>query len=475
MFSSSTDKQVAAVKTPPHALEAEQAILGGVLRDNDAWDKVSDFIGEEDFYRPEHRVLFLGIQQLVLQQQPCDVLTLSDSLRQHQKLDKAGGETYIFQLADNAPSVSNITAYAKIVRERSVLRQLINIAHTIADSAFQPEGREAIELVDQAEQAIFKIAEQRLRSQGPVPINTIMAKTLEKVHTLHENKGSTTGLTTGFKDLDDYTSGLQAGDLIIVAGRPSMGKTMFSLNIAENAALELVKQENPKAVLFFSLEMPAESLVMRMLSSIGRVDQQRLRTGRLQEEDWPSITSTIALFSTTHLLIDDTPALSPAELRARARRTVKEYGSLALIVVDYLQLMRVPGYGDNRVQEVSEISRSLKALAKELNVPIIALSQLNRSLEQRQVKRPVMSDIRESGAVEQDADLILFLYRDEVYHPESNTKNIAEVIIGKHRNGPIGDLKLRFEGNISRFDNLAKQDYERLANDAPPTTLPSPY
>ncbi len=458
------DKQTKALKVPPHSIEAEQAVLGGLMLDNDAWDNVAERVSEDDFYRIEHRVIFHTFKLLTSRNMPLDVLTVSDFLRQQNQLNEASGEAYLFELAKNTPTAANILAYASIVRERSVLRQLASVANEIANSTFNTEGRTINELIDHAEQKVFKISDQGIRGQGPQDINAIMASTLDRIHVLHEAKGALTGLTTGFTDLDDKTSGLQPGDLIIVAARPSMGKTSFAMNIAENAALELSKQGSPKAVLVFSMEMPAESLVMRMLSSMARIEQQRIRTGRLDDQDWAKIPQQVQLFSQTKLYIDDTASLSPTEVRARARRVAREHGGLGLIVIDYLQLMQVPGYGDNRVMEVSEISRSLKALAKELSVPVVALSQLNRGLEQRHDKRPIMSDIRDSGSIEQDADLILFIYRDEVYNENTNDKNIAEIVIGKQRNGPIGTVKVRFEGRYTRFDNLDLYHYGGGAN-----------
>lgn len=459
------DTQINAIKMPPHSVEAEQSVLGGLMLDNDAWDNVLEQVSEEDFYRPEHRVIFHAIARLASRNMPFDVLTVTDSLKQGNDLSAARGEAYLFELAKNTPSAANIIAYAKIVRERSVLRQLAGVASEIANSAYQPNGRSVLELLDHAEQRVFQITEQGSRDGGPVDINTVMASTLEKIDMLYQNKGQLTGLSTGFKDLDAMTSGLQEADLVIVAARPSMGKTTLAMNIAENAALELSKKPDAGAVLVFSLEMPAESLVMRMISSLGRIHQQNIRTGKLSDQDWPRITSTIAMFSESKLLIDDTPALSPTEMRARARRAAKEHGGVSLIVVDYLQLMTVPGHNDNRVAEVAEISRSLKAIAKEFNCPVIAGSQLNRSLEQRQDKRPIMSDIRESGSIEQDADLILFIYRDEVYNKETAEKNHAEIIIGKHRNGPIGSFSLTFNGALSRFDNyVAQERYDSVSH-----------
>jgi replicative DNA helicase len=459
--SPSPDKQLDALKVMPHSVEAEQAVLGGLMLDNNAWETVSEILIEEDFYRIEHRVIFRAFSALSNRDAPFDVLTLSDSLKQQNQLSDVKGEAYLFELAKNTPSAANILAYADIVRERSVLRQLVTAANEIASNAFRTEGRTAQELLDYAEQTVFKISEQGGEAQGggPQNINTVMAHALDNIQTRFDAKGALLGLSTGFKDLDAKTSGLQEGELVIVAARPSMGKTTFAMNIAESAALDLARNNNNKAVLVFSMEMPAEQLVMRMIASLGRIELQRLRTGRLRDEDWPRITSTVSMFSQSKLLIDDSAGLTPSEVRARARRVAREYGGVALIVIDYLQLMQVPGYTNNRVAEVSEISRSLKALAKELKVPVIALSQLNRSLETRPDKRPVMSDIRESGSIEQDADLILFIYRDEVYNENTQDKNIAEVIIGKQRNGPIGKSRLRFDGHFTKFDNLDEYHY----------------
>jgi replicative DNA helicase len=458
-----SDKQLDALKVMPHSIEAEQAVLGGLMLDNNAWDGVIELLTEEDFYRSEHRVIFRAFSALSNRDAPFDVLTLSDSLKQQGQLEAAKGEAYLFELAKNTPSAANILAYADIVRERSILRQLVTAANQIASNAFHPGGRIAQELLDEAEQTVFKISERGdSQKSGPQNINAIMAHALENIQTRFDAKGALLGLSSGFKDLDNKTSGLQEGELIIVAARPSMGKTTFAMNIAEHAALDLARNHNNKAVLVFSMEMPAEQLVMRMIASLGRIELQRLRTGRLRDEDWPRITSTVSMFSQSKLLIDDSPSLTPSEVRTRARRVARDYGGLSLIVIDYLQLMQVPGKNDNRVAEVSEISRSLKALAKELKVPVIALSQLNRSLETRPNKRPVMSDIRESGSIEQDADLILFIYRDEVYNEETQDKNVAEVIIGKQRNGPIGTSRLRFDGHFTKFDNLEEHHYSGM-------------
>jgi len=443
------------IKKPPYSLEAEQAIIGGLLLDNQAWDKVQDKLCEDDFYRTEHRLLFRVIQELSAKHQPFDVITLLNGLQLREELDLVGGETYLFDLANNTPSIANISTYAEIVREKSVQRQLIQVANEIADCAYHPKQRDVVELLDFAEQKVFAIAEQTPSQGGPENIKSVLSRAVEKIDELYHNGTAITGLPTGLKDLDDKTSGLQASDLVIVAGRPSMGKTSFVMNIAEHAAIE-----SKKAVLVFSMEMPADSLAMRMMSSLGRIDQHRLRTGQLSEEDWPRVTSSVHMLSESPLFIDDTPALTPAEMRARARRLMREHGQLGLIVVDYLQLMQVPGFkADNRTAEISEISRSLKNLAKELSVPVVALSQLNRSLEQRQDKRPVMSDLRESGAIEQDADVIIFIYRDEVYHEDSPDKGSAEIIIAKQRNGPIGRVKVAFLGQFTRFEDMAHSGY----------------
>ena len=447
------------LRIPPNSVEAEQAILGGLLLNNSAWDDVAERVGARDFYRKAHRQIFEIIAQLVEEENPCDLVTVSQALTQLGQLDDIGGMTYLSELARNTPSAANITAYAEIVRERSILRQLINVSHDVADSAFKPEGRKSLEILDQAESAIFEIAEQQKKGSGPQDIKSVLKKTVDRIDELYKNKSAITGVTTGFDELDKMTGGLQPSDMIVIAGRPSMGKTTFAMNLCENVAIKA-----GKPVLVFSMEMPADSIVMRMLASLGRINQTSIRSGQLEKDDWPRITSAIHMLSEQKFFIDDTPALSPLEMRARARRVARECGGeLGAIMVDYLQLMQVPG-GDNRVNEISEISRSLKGLAKELNCPVMALSQLNRSLEQRPNKRPVMSDLRESGAIEQDADLIAFLYRDEVYNKESNEKGVAEVIIGKQRNGPIGTVRLAFQGQFSRFDDLAPEYYAQLAS-----------
>ncbi|HSW70156.1 MAG TPA: replicative DNA helicase [Gammaproteobacteria bacterium] len=444
----------AAVKIPPHSIEAEQSVLGGLMLDNRAWDQIADCVSEADFYRHDHRLIYRVMSRLSEHNKPLDVLTVSESLRELHELENAGGEVYLFELANNIPSVANIRAYADIVRERSVLRQLIAAANDIASHAFNPQGRTSMDLLDEAERQVFAISEKGARG-GPANINEFLAKTMERIDMLAHSNDPITGLPTGYHDLDEMTSGLQSSDLIIVAGRPSMGKTAFAMNIAENV---IMKSKLP--VLIFSMEMPGESIVMRLLSSLSRIDQLKIRTGKIEEQDWPRVMSTVSMLSESPMFIDDSPALSPVELRARARRVAKEHGPLGMIVIDYLQLMQVPGFNENRTAEISEISRSLKALAKELHVPVIALSQLNRGLEQRADKRPVMSDLRESGAIEQDADLIVFIYRDEVYNENSPDKGTAEIIIAKQRNGPIGKVRLTFLGQYTCFENFTRHTYD---------------
>ncbi len=448
-------EQLSAARMPPHSIEAEQAMLGCLMLDAGGFDKISDLVTESDFYQYNHRLIFRAINNLVGDSSPSDVVTVSGWLDQLGLLEDANGVHYIGALSQETPSVANIKTYAEIVRERSVLRQLIGVANEIADSAFESEGRTSKELLDFAESKVFAIADQtgRTGSGGFSNIKTVLSDAVERINFLFESDAAITGLSTGFDELDEKTSGLQASDLIIVAGRPSMGKTTFAMNLAENAALTA---DAPVAV--FSMEMPAEQLGMRMISSLGRVELQKLRTGNLAEQDWPRVTSAITLLNQKrNLFIDDTPALTPNDLRARCRRLAREHG-ISLIVIDYLQLMQVAGGGENRATEISEISRSLKALAKELSVPIVALSQLNRSLEQRPDKRPVMSDLRESGAIEQDADVIIFIYRDEVYNPEDEeSKGKAEILIRKQRNGPIGSVMLTFLGRFTRFENYSPE------------------
>ena len=447
------DKQVAAVKMPPHSIEAEQSVLGGLMLDNEAWDRVSEKVVEQDFYLRAHRLIFNALTKLAEQNQPMDLITVSQALEQNQLLDDVGGFAYLGEIAKNTPSAANILAYAEIVRERAVIRDMIGVAHDIADAGYDPQGRNSAELLDFAETRVFKIAEQRANAnEGPEPIHDILGKTIEKIDELFSNPSDgVTGVSTGYVDLDKMTSGLQPSDLIIVAARPSMGKTTFAMNLCEHAAIT-----SEKPVLIFSLEMPSEQIMMRMLASVGRIDQTRIRTGQLQDEDWARLSSAIELLNSKgKMYIDDASGLTPTEVRSRARRVAREHGGLSMIMVDYLQLMTVPGMSENRTLEIAEISRSLKALAKELKVPVVALSQLNRSLEQRADKRPVNSDLRESGSIEQDADLIMFIYRDEVYNDDTADKGSAEIIIGKQRNGPIGRVRLTFHGQYSRFDNFA--------------------
>ncbi len=449
------DQETSALRVPPQSIEAEQSVLGGLMLDNNAWDAVAEVVIEQDFYRHDHRMIFKVMTKLAEASEPLDVITLSEALSRLNQLEGVGGMAYLGELANNTPSVSNIRAYAEIVRERSVLRQLIGVAGEIADDAFHTEGRHSNEILDDAERKVFQIAETRPQLSGPRIVKTIMAETINRIGELFHSDNAITGLSTGFTELDKLTAGLQPSDLVIVAGRPSMGKTTFALNLVEHAVMSV-----DQPVLVFSMEMPGESLMMRMMSSLGRIDQTKIRTGQLDDDDWPRLTSATTLLSDKLLFIDDSASLSPTEVRSRARRIAREHGQIGLIMVDYLQLMQVKEKSENRVGEISEISRSLKALAKELNVPVVALSQLNRSLEQRQNRRPVMSDLRESGAIEQDADLIAFIYRDEVYNEESQDKGIAEIIIGKQRNGPIGTCRLAFIGKYTKFEDLAPGSYE---------------
>lgn len=445
------DAQVDAIKVPPHSLDAEQSVLGGLMLDNERWDSVAEKIIAADFYSRPHRLIFESTRHLLNTAQPLDLITLSEHLENNNLLDDVGGFAYLAELAKNTPSAANILAYANIVRERAVIRNLISVANEIADAGYDPEGRTSEELLDMAERKVFAIAESRTsENEGPRSVESVLESTLERIELLLKTpQDGVTGVSTGFTDLNKKTAGLQGSDLIIVAARPSMGKTTFAMNLCENAAMD-----QNKPVLIFSLEMPADQLMMRMLASLSRVDQTKIRTGQLDDEDWARISSSMGiLMQKKNMYIDDSSGLTPTDLRSRARRVARENGGLSMIMVDYLQLMRVPGLQDNRTLEIAEITRSLKALAKELNVPVVALSQLNRSLEQRADKRPINSDLRESGAIEQDADLIMFIYRDEVYNPESQYKGIAEIILGKQRNGPIGSVRLTFQGQYSRFDN----------------------
>ncbi|MDF2940734.1 MAG: replicative helicase [Gammaproteobacteria bacterium] len=447
-----SSEEMEQLKVPPHSIEAEQSVIGGLMLDNLMWDRVAEQVNHTDFYRREHRVIFSCIAKLAENSTPFDVITLCDALEAQGELENVGGLSYLGELAKNTPSVANIGAYAEIVRERSIFRKLLAVSSEVAEAVYHPGGRASSEILDEAERKVFAIAEHGAsKDSGPVPVKNIMPGVVEKLDELMSTKGGITGISSDFKDLDSLTSGLQPADMIIVAGRPSMGKTTFAMNIAENVAMN-----SPKPVLVFSMEMPKEALMMRILSSLSRVDQSALRSGQLKDHDWTKIFATVSMISEQmNLFIDDTPALSPTELRSRARRLAREHDGLRMIVIDYLQLMQVPGGAENRVNEVSEISRAIKAVAKELNIPIIALSQLSRKCEERNDKRPMMSDIRESGAIEQDADVIMFVYRDEVYNPETADKGTAEILIRKQRNGPIGDVRLTFQGHYCRFDNFA--------------------
>ncbi len=447
------DPQLVSLRLPPHSVEAEQSVLGGLLLDNAAWDRIGDLLAVDDFYRDDHRRIYRHIARLMEQSRPADVVTVAESIESSEDKDKAGGLTYLGQLAQNTPSAHNIKRYAEIVRERAVMRRLVAVGNEIADAALNPMGKEVGQLLDEAESKVFEIAEAGSRGrEGFKDIHQLLSQVMERVDFLYnrDNPSDITGIPTGFKDLDRMTSGLQEGDLVIVAGRPSMGKTAFALNMGEHVAVEA-----GLPVAIFSMEMAGTQLASRMLGSLGRLDQQKLRSGRLSDEDWNRLANAVGKLHEAPIQVDETAALNPLELRARARRIHRKYGKLGLIVIDYIQLMSASTTGENRATEISEISRSLKALAKELHVPVVALSQLNRSLEQRPNKRPVMSDLRESGAIEQDADLILFIYRDEVYNPDTADKGKAEIIIGKQRNGPIGSVDMTFLGQYTRFESYA--------------------
>jgi replicative DNA helicase len=445
--------EMAALRLPPQSIEAEQSVLGGLLLSNGAIDRIGDVIVADDFYRGDHRLIYRTILEVMSAEQPADVLTVSEALKQRGELEKIGGTAYLQQLVTSTATAVHIRRYAEIVRERSITRMLSEAATEIADSAFAPQGKEAKQLLDEAEKKILAIAEAGGRgNQAMQSIDTLLSEVMTRIDELYKNPAAVTGVASGFRDLDDMTAGLQPGDLIIVAGRPSMGKTAFSINIAEHVA---VRDKLPTIV--FSMEMGGTQIAQRLLGSVSKVDAHKLRTGRLEQRDWDKLATALSELNDSPIHIDDTPALNSLELRSRARRVYRQYGNqLGLIVIDYIQLMSsVDGSGENRATELSEISRSLKSLAKELHVPIIALSQLNRSLEQRPNKRPVMSDLRESGAIEQDADVILFIYRDEVYNKESPAAGTAEIIIGKQRNGPIGTVTLTFMGKHTRFENYA--------------------
>ncbi|MCK9515187.1 MAG: replicative DNA helicase [Ottowia sp.] len=447
------DPQIAQLRVPPHSLEAESSVLGGLLLDNGAWDRVGDVLGEADFYRHEHRLIYAALGRLIAENKPADVITVHEQLQRLGQAEDTGGLNYLNALAQYVPSASNIRRYAEIVRERSILRQLVSASDEIATRAFAPRGRAVAEILDEAEGKIFRIGEQSARlKQGFQSMESLVVQLLDQVQEMADNPNDITGVPTGFYDLDRLTAGLQAGDLVVLAARPSMGKTALAINIAEHVALN---EGLPVAV--FSMEMGAAQLAVRIVGSIGRVDQGHLRTGKLSDEEWPRLTEAIERLRGVSLHIDETPGLTPSELRAGARRLARQCGKLGLIVVDYLQLMSGNTSGDeNRATELGEISRGLKALAKELKCPVLALSQLNRSVEQRTDKRPLMSDLRESGAIEQDADIIMFIYRDDYYNKDSAEQGVAEIIIGKQRNGPTGTIKLAFIKPLTRFESLAQ-------------------
>ena len=450
----SADREVAQLRIPPHSIEAESSVLGGLLLDNGAWDRVGDLLKDTDFYRYEHRLIFTAVSALINGSKPADVITVFEQLQSQGRAEEVGGLAYLNSLAQYVPSAANIRRYAEIVRERGVLRKLLSASDEIATNAFNPQGRAVAQILDEAEQKIFNIGEEGSRmKQGFQSMDPLVVQLLDRVQEMADNPADVTGVPTGFIDLDRMTSGLQAGDLVVLAARPSMGKTAFAINIAEHVALN---EGLPVAV--FSMEMGASQLAVRVVGSIGRINQGHLRTGKLTDDEWPRLTEAIEKLRTVSLHIDETPGLTPSELRANARRLARQCGKLGLIVVDYLQLMSGSSSsgGDNRATELGEISRGLKMLAKELQCPVIALSQLNRSVEQRTDKRPMMSDLRESGAIEQDADIIMFIYRDEYYTREAcKEPGVAEIIIGKQRNGPTGTVKLAFLNALTRFESLA--------------------
>jgi len=448
------DQQIAQLRIPPHSMEAESSVLGGLLLDNKSWEQVADLLSEGVFYRYEHRQVYLAIQALINATRPADVITVYEHLQSIGKAEEVGGLGYLNSLAQYVPSASNIRRYAEIVRERSILRKLVTASDEIATNAFNTQGKPVPQILDEAEQKIFQIGEEGSRlKQGFQSMDQLAVILMDRVNQMADSPNDITGVPSGFVDFDKMTSGMQAGDLIVLAARPSMGKTALAINIAEHVALN---EGLPVAV--FSMEMGASQLAIRIVGSIGRIDQQRLRTGKLNQEEWPRLTEAIEKLRNISLHIDETPSLTPMELRANARRLARTCGKLGLIVVDYLQLMSgntSSSNGDNRATEIGEISRGLKMLAKELQCPVIALSQLNRSVETRTDKRPMMSDLRESGAIEQDADVIMFIYRDDYYNKDSKEPGVAEIIIGKHRNGPTGTVKLAFLKPLTRFESLA--------------------
>ena len=460
------------LKVPPHSNEAEQSLLGGLMLDEHAWDKVADKLGPADFYLPQHRIIFEVMADLANTNKPLDIVTLSGALSTRAILDRVGGNPYLTELVDATLGTSNLETYAEIVKERSTLRQLIHAANEITDIAFLPEGRSSAEVLDAAEQRVFEIGEDRLNESGPRIVAPLVAEAVERLDYLYKTRNPITGLASGFPDLDELTAGFQSSDLIIIAARPSMGKTALMVNLAENAVM--TDDHTGGAVLIFSLEQPADQLVVRMLSSLGGINQTAMRTGNLSPKDWADrFPSAMSQLKDKPLYIDDTAALTPNDLRARARRVKREAGGLKMIMVDYLQLMRPSRDQENRTNEISEISRSLKAIAKEMACPLVACSQLNRSVESRNDKRPHMYDLRESGAIEQDADVILFIYRDEVYNKDDNdNKGIAEIIIGKQRNGPIGTIKLSFQPELTRFRSHIESDRIPVGNGARPPRDP---
>ncbi len=448
------DQQIAQLRIPPHSMEAESSVLGGLLLDNKSWEQVADLLSEGVFYRYEHRQVYLSIQALINASRPADVITVYEHLQSIGKAEEVGGLGYLNSLAQYVPSASNIRRYAEIVRERAILRKLVTASDEIATNAFNTQGKPVPQILDEAEQKIFQIGEEGSRlKQGFQNMDQLAVILMDRVNQMADSPNDITGVPSGFVDFDKMTSGMQAGDLIVLAARPSMGKTALAINIAEHVALN---EGLPVAV--FSMEMGASQLAIRIVGSIGRIDQQRLRTGKLNQEEWPRLAEAIEKLRNVSLHIDETPSLTPMELRANARRLARTCGKLGLIVVDYLQLMSgntSSNNGDNRATEIGEISRGLKMLAKELQCPVIALSQLNRSVETRTDKRPMMSDLRESGAIEQDADVIMFIYRDDYYNKDSKEPGVAEIIIGKHRNGPTGTVKLAFLKPLTRFESLA--------------------
>lgn len=442
----------------PHSLEAEQAVLGGLMLANDAFEPVAALIGEQDFFGQDHRLIFQTMGRLAAADQPFDVITLSEALKGADELANAGGDAYLVELARNTPSAANIQAYAQIVLERSVVRQIILAATDIAKKGYNPLGWDSGKLLAEAERRLLEVMEQRPKQGGFQAVNDLLREAIDRIEKLFNSDADITGLSTGFADLDAMTSGLQDADLVIVAGRPSMGKTSFAMNMVEHAMLH---QDRP--VLVFSLEMPANQLMIRLLSSMGKIDQMRMRSGKLHPDDFSRLSSASARLRGRPLHIDDTSGITPMEMRNRVRQLIREQGPPALIAVDYLQLMSSSTKTDGRVQEISQISRELKGIAREFNCPVVALSQLSRNVEQRPNKRPVNSDLRDSGAIEQDADVIIFIYRDEVYHEDTQDKGVAEVIIGKQRNGPIGLCRLAFLKQYTRFENLAR-DYFAESN-----------